>query len=338
MNKFKKLGISALAGSLAAFSVQSAELSFTGDSSVSYTTGGQDNVATGKKGIAADVGMSFSASGELDNGWTVSTAVDTGNNNTASSAQLTLGLGDMGTVQFNQIAGSFVRGLDDTLPTAWEEAFDLSKHTMVSSIVGNATNDGSISYKSAALDLGGGTVQLMVDYDTAADAADGGQGALVASNTLDAGLAVGIDATYAGLTVKVGHEKADVAGGADGRADQQNSVISAVYAAGPFSIGYAEWEHNDGQTGTAGADYTGEGMSIAFNVNDNLTVSYATLEDNKEADSGNANTVDVDIDSIQAAYTMGSMAVKVQNTSTDNPNFVNNTESEHTEINVSFSF
>ena len=338
MNKFKKLGISALAGSLAAFSAQAAELSFTGDSSVSYTTGGQDNVATGKTGMSADVGMSFSASGELDNGWTVSTAVDTGNNNTASSAQLTLGIGDMGTVQFNQIAGSFVRGLDDTLPTAWEEAFDLSKHTMVSSIVGNATNDGSISYKSAALDLGGGTVQLMVDYDTAADAADGGQGALVASNTLDGGLAVGIDASYAGLTLKAGHEKVDVAGGVDGRQDQQNSVISAVYNAGPFSIGYAEWEHNDGQLGTSGADYTGEGMSIAFNVNDNLTVSYGEIEDNKEADAGNANTVDVDIESIQAAYTMGSMAVKIQNTETTNPNFSNNTSAEHTEVNVSFSF
>ena len=47
MNKFKKLGISALAGSLAAFSAQAAELSFTGDSSVSYTTGGQDSDTTG---------------------------------------------------------------------------------------------------------------------------------------------------------------------------------------------------------------------------------------------------------------------------------------------------
>ena len=79
-------------------------------------------------------------------------------------------------------------------------------------------------------------------------------------------------------------------------------------------------------------------MSIAFNVNDNLTISYGSHEDNKEADSNDKNTVDVDIDSIQAAYTMGSMAVKVQNTETDNPNFVNNTESESTEINVSFSF
>ena len=79
-------------------------------------------------------------------------------------------------------------------------------------------------------------------------------------------------------------------------------------------------------------------MAVAFNVNDNLTISYGTHEDNKEADSNDANTVDVDIDSIQAAYTMGSMAVKVQNTQTDNPNFVNNTESDMSEINVSFSF
>ena len=176
----------------------------------------------------------------------------------------------------------------------------------------------------------------MVDYDSAPDAADGGQGSTVSDVTNDGGLAVGLDASFAGVTLKVGHETVNIAGTTG--ADQSNSVISAVYAAGPFSVGYAEWQHNDGSTGAAGADYTGEGLSVAFNVNDSLTVSYGQIEDNKEADSNDANTVDVDIDSIQAAYTMGSMAVKIQNTSTDNPNFVNNTESEHTEINVSFSF
>ena len=336
MNKLKKLGVSALAGSLAAFSAQAAELSFTGDSSVSYTSGQTTSAASAASTVSADVGMSFSASGELDNGWTVSTAVDTGNNNTASSAQLTIGLGDMGTLQFNQIAGSFVRGLDDTLPTAWEETSDLDGHTNVASIVGNATNDGSISYKTPALDLGGASVQAMIDYDTAPGAADGGQGATVARSTFDGGMAIGVTATMGGLSLKVGHEELDAI--LDTRGDQNNSVISAVYAAGPFSLGYAEWEHNDGAAGTAGADYTGEGMSIAFNVNDNLTVSYGSHEDNKEADGANKNTVDVDIDSIQAAYTMGSMAVKVQNTQTDNPNFVNNTESDQSEINVSFSF
>ena len=336
MNKLKKLGVSALAGSLAAFSAQAAELSFTGDSSVSYTSGQASANASAASGISADVGMSFSASGEMDNGWTVATSVDTGNNNTASSAQLTVTLGDMGTLQFNQIAGSFVRGLDDTLPTAWEETSDADGHTNVASIVGDATNDGSISYKSPALDLGGASIQAMIDYDSAPGVADGGQGATIARSTFDGGTAVGLDISVAGLTLKAGHE--ELSSILTTRGDQNNSVYSAVYSAGAFSLGYAEWEHNDGAAGTAGADYTGEGMSIAFNVNDNLTISYGSHEDNKEADSNDANTVDVDIDSIQAAYTMGSMAVKIQNTSTDNPNFVNNTESEHTEINVSFSF
>ena len=176
----------------------------------------------------------------------------------------------------------------------------------------------------------------MIDYDSAPGVADGGQGATIARSTFDAGTAYGLDVSVAGLTLKAGHES--LSSILTTRNDQENSVYSAVYSAGAFSLGYAEWEHNDGAAGTAGADYTGEGMSIAFNVNDNLTISYGTHEDNKEADSNDANTVDVDIDSIQAAYTMGSMAVKVQNTQTDNPNFVNNTESESTEINVSFSF
>jgi len=336
MNKFKKLGVSALAGSLAAFSAQAAELSFSGDSSVSYTSGQATGNASAAQGVSADVGMSFSASGEMDNGWTVSTAVDTGNNNTASSAQLTIGMGDLGTLQFNQIAGSFVRGLDDKLPTAWEETSDLDGHTNVASIVGNATNDGSISYKTPALELAGATVQLMADYDTAPGVADGGQGATVARSGFEGGTAVGLTVSMAGLSVQLAEERLDAILAT--RNDEINSVVSAQYAAGPFSVGYAEWEHNDGAAGTAGADYTGEGFSIAFNVNDNLTISYGSHEDNKEKDSANANTVDVDIDSIQAAYTMGSMAVKVQNTQTDNPNFVNNTESDTSEINVSFSF
>ena len=55
MNKFKKLGVSALAGSLAAFSAQAAELSFSGDSSVSYTSGSQTATASAAQGVSADV-------------------------------------------------------------------------------------------------------------------------------------------------------------------------------------------------------------------------------------------------------------------------------------------
>ena len=127
MNNFKKVGLSALAGSLAAISAQAAEVSWSGDSTVAYTdneSNGSDANSALNTAFSADTGLSVSASGELDNGWTVSTSMDPGTNNTVSSAQLTICLGDLGTVQFNQVAGAFTNGLDDKLPTAYEETND----------------------------------------------------------------------------------------------------------------------------------------------------------------------------------------------------------------------
>ena len=120
MNNFKKVGLSALAGSLAAISAQAAEVSWSGDSTVAWTNNESNSTSANgalNDAFSADTGLSVSASGELDNGWTVSTAMDTGTNNTVSSAQLTIGLGDLGTVQFNQVAGAFTNGLDDKLPS-----------------------------------------------------------------------------------------------------------------------------------------------------------------------------------------------------------------------------
>ena len=98
MNNLKKLGVSALAGSLAAFSAQAAELSFTGDSSVSYTSGQASANASAASGISADVGMSFSASGEMDNGWTATGSLLLTESATLSSSWTSLTMGSMGTI------------------------------------------------------------------------------------------------------------------------------------------------------------------------------------------------------------------------------------------------
>jgi asparagine N-glycosylation enzyme membrane subunit Stt3 len=64
-------------------------------------------------------------------------------------------------------------------------------------------------------------------------------------------------------------------------------------------------------------------MSIAFNVNDNLSISYASAEDTYDDQSntkGGTEVVDVSMDmkSIQAAYSMGAMSIKAYRTETDN--------------------
>ena len=67
-------------------------------------------------------------------------------------------------------------------------------------------------------------------------------------------------------------------------------------------------------------------MSIAFNVNDNLSVSFAKAEDVYDAQSnvvGGTELADVTMDmkSTQVAYSMGAMSVKAYRTTTDNVDY-----------------
>ena len=110
--------------------------------------------------------------------------------------------------------------------------------------------------------------------------------------------------------------------------------MQAVYAMGPISLGYGEWFVN-GKDGSN--DYSTEGMTIAFAVNDELSVSWGELEDTKEANSAAAAKTS-EMTAMQVAYTMGSMGIKVKHTETDNGQFSTNKTHENTEIAVSFSF
>ena len=69
MNKLKKVGLSALAGTLASLSAQAGELSVTGTAEISYTQRDGDEITGNALGMNKALG--FAGSGELDNGWTV---------------------------------------------------------------------------------------------------------------------------------------------------------------------------------------------------------------------------------------------------------------------------
>ena len=108
---------------------------------------------------------------------------------------------------------------------------------------------------------------------------------------------------------------------------------------GPVAIGYQKsyvdaglaTHANDNTTtspktvGTSGGNFEAESMSIAFNVNDDLSVSYAETEDTYDAgtDLASAETADVTmkIKSMQVAYSMGAMSIKAYSTERTNPNY-----------------
>ena len=128
MNNFKKIGLTALAGSLAVTSANAVDYSLSGDAIIKMTS--RDNPAgteaNNGKGIGVDTDLYFSASGELDNGFTVAffQAADTNGAWSNSSSQVTVGMGSMGTLQINNIAGAKANGIDDVMPFAYEETWD----------------------------------------------------------------------------------------------------------------------------------------------------------------------------------------------------------------------
>ena len=87
-------------------------------------------------------------------------------------------------------------------------------------------------------------------------------------------------------------------------------------------------------------------MSVAFNVNENLSLSCGELTEtydyNTNANAGRITDIaDVDMDStsIQFAYTMGSMSIKGYQTDTDNPGWDSDAQSDEvTEIAINFAF
>ena len=71
---------------------------------------------------------------------------------------------------------------------------------------------------------------------------------------------------------------------------------------------------------------------MSYLINENLSISYGTHNTSKDG------SVDKEIDSFQAAYSMGGVSVKAQNSKGEGiANTASNT-SEKTEISISFAF
>ena len=148
-------------------------------------------------------------------------------------------------------------------------------------------------------------------------------------------MSLGITASGGGLTLGVYGAERENDGPAARDKDSFEGVWYANYSMGPIAIGYSASYHDSGQfvateaatatkvVNTAGGLFETEMYSIAFNVNDNLSVSYGKAQDTYDAQSnvkGGTEIADVEVDtkSIQASYTMGSMSINAQRTETDN--------------------
>jgi len=362
MNNLKKIGLTALAGSLVSLgSAAAGELSVSGGVNATLKFGGaMSTTNTTTRSIGTDRDVNFSGSGELDNGTTFSVSTTTNDDLGLSASTTTITTPSLGSFSMGTSTGSASYMYDEEVPTAYEQVSD--SLTNSANQIGNFMDNNYVLYTPPALDFAGATVQAHVGYSPqASDAGAGDGGTATYSTTYGSGKEAGVTITYDAL--KLGFYGAErknttpTAAGVDSKSDEFNGVWYVTYSAGPVSIGYSESYMDAGLTGSAEATtsakvertaaglFEGEQMSIAFNVNDNLSISYTTGDDTYDSqdDAKTAATTDDDvtesIDAIQIAYSMGGMSIKAYNMETTNPGQDDDAaDTSVTEIALGFAF
>ena len=288
MNKLTKIGLSALAGSLVAFSANAGTLSAAGSASLSFSNADTNSVADEGNQWTMGDSITMTGSGDMDNGMSISVSFeidndDTGGGDVYDSHSIAFDLGDAGSLTFHGHGGSSALGAkDDVMPAAWEEPWDILP-SAETNLIGGAGGDNMFVY-SYAHDSGfTGTVS----YVNAADAV-----------TDVSSTSYGIEYTgMEGLTV--GYAQQDVEVTTNTKGDE--STMYAKYAIGGITVGI-QMSENDMETGT---DYESTGIGVSYQVNDDLTISYG----NHEIEAVGAGTPDQEAASLGFSYTMGSLSI-----------------------------
>ena len=328
MNNLKKIGLSALAGSLVAFSANSAELTVTGNAKVTYVTnsGGSlsanDNLTGSPIGFDQFIGFNGSADNEIG---TISfyTGLNMANV-TKSSSLLSIDMGDSGTIGIDGGTASYgLNAHKDMLPRAAgaEQAWDDTAGDNYTS--GEATT-GAIAYVNT---YSGYTVNVVYARNGGGNTGDDSQ--TNAGDDSDKTIVVKTDTLLDGLLVGLGHGTIDDATSTD---DQQQQMAFATYAIGSVSIGGQLASHNQ-----AGNDEEIQMYGVAFNVNENMSLSY----NRREVDLGDQRVAAASTHTdtgIAASYTMGGMTVSAFRNEATDAGGTAGVDDMRTQVALSFAF
>jgi outer membrane protein OmpU len=273
--------------------------------------------------------LTFSGSGELDNGMNVSLSfvIDQGddeNNNETSpfdSHSITVSSDAMGSLTYHGEGG------------------DSAQNAVGDTAAGNIWDnfDGKNGATATLKESNGGTnfiytLPSMVD-GLAVRASYQPAGAKDESDTAYSLVYTGVE----GLTLSYGSgsNDADAAGTVDGTAANADTTsMKAAYAIGSFTLAYSDHDHD---SNTATSDQSATSLKVSYTVSDALSVTYAT---DKIDDNATAATSDAEYTKITAAHTSGGMTVSANYQEADNADYTTGVTSdlEYVGLSVSFAF
>lgn len=327
MKNLKKLGLSALCGSLASISTANAGgIDIVGNAHMTWTSLGAAN--TGNP-LGMKTNMSFVGNGELDGGQTFSVLIAHNDKNAYSSSNITLNTNVLGTFQLSTAeGGGGIGGYDDNMPRAFEEVWDSGVGTNINlqKGVGSSTN---VNWTSPSI-LGG--TKLILAYSPQNDgtqpndksvggASDNGRLNEAYDVVLDIASETPMNIFFAGSKTIV--EKSNHA--RENRTEEHREAIAGLkLSIGPIEIGGQISGEATGAIATDAVEYyANNSIGAAFNINDNLSISYAEMRSMKGYNSNTEleNSVDMQGNSLQFAYTLGGASLKFAKTEVENSQY-----------------
>jgi outer membrane protein OmpU len=318
MNNLKKIGLSALAGSLVAFSANAADMTISGQANIYMTDGSK----TGKTTFSNDDHLTFSGTAELDNGYEVTYSLqldgDEADDGVIDNHSITVNTNGMGTIVYAGHGGSSAMSMmDDKTPNSYEEAWDGLGTTAVV-INGHGAND-MITYTSE--NYGGAVFTVaFVPGEATGTSTSGNE-----STYTDFGVTITPEQVE-GLSLGAAMGTTEIVAGTE----VDESTMYATYAWNGFTVGYQKSEY-DAPTADASDDSTAVGISYA--VNDNLSISY-----NEHTVDIGGSTTDQESDGVSISYTMGGITLAGHKNEMSAVNGVAGTDDEGYEVMLSFAF
>ena len=337
MKNWKKAGLTALAGSLVTTSAFAGAVTVSGTANLTYTanSGAQDTQAATDTELGQDgarwglnKSLSFSGSGELDNGWTVSVS-QTLKDGSSTGLGMTIEMGDMGTLNYE--ADTSARGIGkikDMMPTADEDVgngIDVDGSGTSGGLSGTVSGGTQGFHYSKAMDM----VEFGIGYapkggSTSANGGTTGQGGV--ASTVSGFIKID---PMDGLEIGFGiGEKATATAGDKGVTDDHQTVY-VTYVYGPLTAGY---QQSNIDTVGSTVDDEQTRWALLYAVNDEMSISYQNHEND------DTTATDEDATGWSASYTSGGMTFKLHRNSGNNVGNIVSNESEHTEVGVTFAF
>jgi len=320
MNKFKKIGLTALAASLVSVSANAGEMSVSGAASMNvggYSGEGHDGGATFSMGNQ----LTFTGGGELDNGMTVSMSFILDSGTTVfDDHSVTVSSDALGALTLHGVGGgSATSAMDATAAGNVWDSFDGT--TGGSGVVGvghsnSAPGANALSYVMPAI-MDGVAVNLSYEPQSS-------------GNTIDSG--IGYAVTYTGVEgLTLVYSSSDEVGTTSALSGDQ-TAWKASYAYGPITATITESEFD---VATAASDQDVSSMAVSYTISDEMSVTYGT----ETIDTGGTG-VDAEYDVIKGSYTSGGMTISANRKTAENIDHSTNANAdlEYWGLGLAFAF